>query len=339
MLFAAIIVVIVIAAIASTFLGAKNSTNFCASEFGQQQKSACMEAIAINSNNSTACASFQGQQRDGCYSQIAARTINTTLCRSISNYSLMAVCVTGIANYTGSYAKCSQLNEPYADQCLYAVGTAKLNGAACSSIKQDSLSQTCSYYIYYSEAIANRNAAYCKSIGNGTAAQSSALLQEAEISNLSGSLGNIALITDYYGSYLNISIKPEDLCYYTLAYYTKDSTYCSGISNSSLSGICKTSYETSANASNTYLNLSKLCALNSTGSSICSSTPLINALYKKNATMCRELNTTQSAVCLSYIADIYSNSSYCQYISNITLNSACVGSVLYRNSTNATTTV
>ncbi len=332
LLLAAIALVILVAAALSLLLPMNKSSNFCSSEFSQQQRNACFESLAISSNNSTACAAFSGTGRDSCYSQIAARTKNQSICSSVSNYSSRYACVTQIANATVTYSSCSQLSEPYSDMCFYAVGTSHLIPPACSSIKNQSLSNTCSYSIDYDNAVTYRNASYCRSIGNGTTAQAIALLNAQQYSITNSSAGNLAIITDYYSSDLNITITPRDLCYYSLAYYGSDSAYCPSISNPTLAGLCKSSYskpESNASIAAYYRNLSRLCPNSSTGSSTCSYTAIINAVYLKNATKCSTFNSTSSAICYSEFASYYSNSSYCQYIHNATLNGACVESVLY----------
>ncbi len=328
--------VLVAAAILSMFISNGQSSNFCASQFTAQQKYTCMESLAISSNNSTICSSLSGVYKDGCYSQIAVKENSTSLCGAISNETAKAVCTTQIANNKRSYASCLQLSQPYVDNCLYLIGTGYKNASACTSIANASLSNSCLYSIDYSNALYYKNQSYCNAIGNGTYAQSLAMLNSTQGQNTSSTTENLAIIVYYYNLYYGLQISPKDICYYSLAYQSNDSKYCGSISNSSLSTLCKNSYvrNTSLNSTSYYGILSKLCS--SSGQVSCPYTTFLSAISTKNVTKCKSLNSSESEACFASLASYYSNSSYCQYLSNATLNGACVSSIIYHNSTNTT---
>lgn len=332
--FGIVALILVIAAVLSMFINTGHSSNFCGSQFTNQQKYTCLESLAVSSDNSTACASLSGSYKDNCYAQIAAKESNIQLCGNISNSTLKAACTTQVANSTGVYNYCLQLNQPYSDACLYSVGTSRRNESACTSIANTTLSNTCSYTIYFTKATEQRNSTYCSLIGNGTYAQTEEILNSTQSQNNGSTVGNLAIISYYYSSYLNLSISPRDMCYYSLAYQTNMPSYCQGISNPSIKTLCQKAYtvNTSVNGTSYYGNLSKLCSVS--GQSSCAYSTLLNAIYYKNLTACRSLNGSASTGCFASLASYYHNSSYCGYITNATLNSACVESVLYSNSTN-----
>ena len=333
--FGIVATILVIAAVLSMFITPGHSSNFCGSQFTSQQKYTCLESLAVSSDNSTACASLSGSYGDNCYAQIAAKESNIQLCGNVSNYTLKAECTTQVANSTGSYKYCMQLAQPYGDACLYSIGISRRNESACLSITNTTLSDTCSYTIYFAKATEQRNSTYCSLIGNGTYAQTEEMLNSTQDQNNGSTVGNLAIISYYYNSYMNLSISPRDMCYYSLAYQTSSPSYCHGISNSSLQTLCLKAYtvNNTVNGTSYYRNLSKLCSIS--GQSSCAYSTLLNAIYYKNLTACKSLNGSASAGCFASIASYYHNSSYCEYITNATLNSACVESVLYTNSTNS----
>jgi hypothetical protein len=291
--------------------------------------------VAVSSSNTTGCATLNGSYAYGCYSAIALNTKNAKLCTSISNYTYEAGCTLQVANATGSYEDCTSLLQPYRDSCLYSIGSTYNSTAACSQISDPNLSATCKYAIDLSKADSHSNSTYCSLIGNGTFAQSSEILNSTPALKTDTNFGNLPLLIYYYDSYLNLQVSPRDLCYYSLAYQSNESSYCASISNSTLRSICTKSYaiNTTPNSTGYYQNISSICGRY--GAS-CSNLSYIDAIYSKNATKCFSSNKTQSAICYSYLASFYSNTSYCQYIGNATLNGACVNNVLYRNSTNST---
>lgn len=328
-------VILVIAAVLSMFINTGHSSNFCNSQFTSQQKYTCLESIAVSSDNSTACASLSGSYKDNCYAQVAAKENNIQLCGNVSNSVLKAACTTQVANSTGVYNYCLQLNQPYSDACLYSIGVSRKNESACSLITNSSLSNTCSYTIDFTKATEQRNSTYCSLIGNGTYAQTEEILNSTQSQNNGSTIGNLAIISYYYSSYLNLSMSPRDMCYYSLAYQTSSASYCQGIKNQSLKTLCQKAYmvNNTVNGTSYYGNLSKLCSVS--GQSSCAYSTLLNAIYYKNLTACKSLNGSASTGCIASLASYYHNSSYCGYITNATLNSACVESVLYNNSTNS----
>ena len=155
--FGIVAAILVIAAILSMFINTGHSSNFCGSQFTSQQKYTCLESIAVSSDNSIACASLSGSYADNCYAQIAAKESNIQLCDNVSNYTLKAACTTEVANSTGTYDYCLQLNQPYNDACLYSIGISRRKESACLSITNTTLSDTCSYTIYFTKATEQRN--------------------------------------------------------------------------------------------------------------------------------------------------------------------------------------
>ena len=333
--FGIVAVILVIAAVLSMFINTGHSSNFCNSQFTSQQKYTCLESIAVSSGNSTACASLSGSYRDNCYAQIAAKDNSIKLCGNVSNSALKAECTTQVANSTGAYEYCLQLNQPYSDACLYSVGVSRRNESACSSITNLSLSNTCSYTIDFTKATEQRNSTYCSFIGNGTYVQAEEILNTTLSQNNGSTIGNLAIISYYYSSYLNLSMSPRNMCYYSLAYQTSSASYCQKITDPSLKTLCQKAYtiNNTVNGTSYYGNLSKLCS--ASGQSSCAYSTLLNAIYYKNITACKSLNGSAGAGCFASLASYYHNSSYCGYITNATLNGACVESILYSNSTNS----
>ena len=159
--FGIVAVILVIAAVLSMFINTGHSSNFCNSQFTSQQKYTCLESIAVSSGNSTACASLSGSYRDNCYAQIAAKDNSIKLCGNVSNSTLKAECTTQVANSTGVYNYCLQLNRSYGDACLYSIGVSRRNESACSSIANLSLSNTCSYTIDFTKALPKEALLFC----------------------------------------------------------------------------------------------------------------------------------------------------------------------------------
>lgn len=309
----------------------------CGSALFQQSRDTCIESVAVSTGNSSLCGQLGGLYADQCYQVIAQNTTNASLCGKIGSEAASASCYTSIANATGSVRDCLSIgNSTYADACVYGLAVAGSNSSACSLMGLGNGSQACIASVSLDRALGRRNSSACSGI---TSNDNSSIAYEAvghsDLSAYPGVSLNISQAMEY-ASFLNVTMGARDVCYFALAYQSLTPSDCGEISQGNLSTVCaksvsyliNSSTAVHANATVNFTALMNQCAAQPQNGQQCRyGVFYIEALQYRNVTYCRSIAAPYSYQCYYGVAQETNNTSYCSYIDNATLNSACIGAV------------
>lgn len=347
-LYAGGVLVLVVLAVASLFWAPSSKGTIvskCNSLVFQQDRYGCIESMAISTHNSTMCGNLLGPYQNSCYLSIATNTTNSSLCGKISSTNISNECYMRLANYTDNTGLCSGIQGPMGSQCAYDIAVKTGNVGDCSLVQGENGSNYCNYTVYFDSAIKYQNASYCAriSLNNGSIA-SDGILGNSSVSKYPGLAFNITQILEFAVFY-NQSLGARDLCYTSMAFMYQNKSYCSDVQNSDLNSACTSrvgsiGLKNGANiTSNSTANMTALinsCA-GQPDAATCRYTYMsIEALDTGNISICKSIPSNYSSTCFYYLAVKYNSSTYCSYIKNSTINSACIGDVegLYPTSTN-----
>ncbi len=338
------LVLAVLAAISVLLIPSSSSAvSRCNSLLFQQDRYECIESAAVSTHNSTMCGSLYGAYADSCYMSIALNTTNPQLCGKINSTAVSDECYIYVANYTSNPSLCSKVGGALGSECAYHMAVDTNDTQACALVNGTAGQLECRSTIYFNNAIGHGSASSCASIyTNNDTTSSEGILQNSSIGRYAGLSFNITKILEF-AVFQNQTVGARDICYTGLAYESHNSTYCKFIQNSNLTSVCTEGSAIHASygsmGSNSTLNMTAL--LNS-----CNGQPdaaecrysymSLDALETGNVTICKNIPSGYSSTCWYYLAEKYNSTSYCSYISNTTLNTACVGDIegLYPTSTN-----
>ncbi len=329
---AVITVVLVIAgSVALIATSAGTPLSRCTRIVVSQQKSACLLELANSTMNVSVCNYLSGTLASQCVSGIALASSNTTACSNLSsNESSYSQCIIAIGTSDGNASYCSALSEPYISTCAYSVAEHNSfnDTVTCTMIGNASLMNDCMLKSYYNEAVSLKNATYCSYLPNSANATLVSYMSQSSTSLFGISNATATL------PYLN-STTPQQFCYYNVALIAHNLSTCSMVSGQ-LNMLCTarltsaTSYNTSltnATANSITLdNVSQLCSsVPSSVQSLC-----IYSLYSyiavqsRNASVCNLISSPlYQGACYAGLAQRYNDSSYCDYIQNVSIRSAC----------------
>ncbi|MDE1824489.1 MAG: hypothetical protein KGI00_00115 [Candidatus Micrarchaeota archaeon] len=338
-LYAAIVIAVAVIAVVSVVLAPHGSLlSRCLSTPISGNKYSCIETLALATGNSTMCGMLPNNTADNCYATLAHNQSNASLCGRISNQGSSSSCFVSLALSTDNYALCSQASAAYRDDCLLQLAGKDLSSAVCDGISNATKRMECGSSVNLSGALKYGNSSYCQTVSPSTNYTiSSSIISDAEtFSRVNASLSSVI---DYY-ALANLSMSARDFCYTSVAYQHGNYSYCSGIGNSTVKGICAAlanSTTVSRALNYTELNYTALIyqCYNTTGDyQTCNSTYLtLKALRSRNLTICSTLPTNYSNNCYSSLAQEYNDSAYCSYIKNGTVSSACYANFKYYNIT------
>ena len=308
----------------------------CNSALFQQSRDTCLQAIALSTGNSSICGQMTGYYADQCYQAIAQNTSNANLCANIRSSAAATSCYTGIANATRDIHTCLEIaNSTGADACVYAMAVEYSNSSACSLMELNNVSLACRASVRLDYALMQRNPSICSAItsNNNTNVTYSAV-SHSDLAAYPGVSLNISQALEY-SSFINATAGARDICYFALAYQSQAPSDCSSIKQSNLSTVCTRSISAIANysaarSSSATVNFTAL--MNQCNGQLdqqqCQYGVLyIEALQYRNVTYCKGIGAPYSYQCYYGVAQETNDTSYCSYIDNATLNSACVGSV------------
>lgn len=339
-IYLAIVLVLVVLAVAVTLaVPRSHGAKSCLSILLEGSRDSCLLNLALYSKNSTVCGYLPKASSDSCYSAIAKESLNASTCTKISNYNGSAECVTYVANATDSPGTCSLLNGSQRSDCIEALAVRLGDTASCSMISNSTEAMICASSVYFSEAVNNQNSSYCKAVTNTTDHVSviKILTVSGSVTNTSSSSQSefLGLNPLLYLESEGYSYSAKDLCYYSVASTLGSQSSCRDISNKSLEVMCNSSTSKSTGISNLSENttgLYSLCIKYSSGN-VATCNALVNitrALGSENVSYCSSLSSQAFRnQCYASLARAYRNASYCGYISNSTVNSACVEDINY----------
>lgn len=302
----------------------------CKSLFFQNDRYACVERIAISSQNASPCATLAGSYADGCYAAIAQKTGNSTMCSKVLDLNASYACTFALVISLNNPGACYGLRAPYDSKCFESIALQNENLTMCKKINDFSTKSLCTSLISLKKAYTLRSPSYCANV----TASSDKNLTGYIISNFSYAInssmlsGNGAL--NAVAFFPNVTFTARDFCYTVSALELANSSICSGIGGEIAAGICRT--ETGAGTTNSssqfnYSALAQSCKSIGGDSALCNeAATLAQAVRDRNATMCGTLDAALSAQCYTTIAQAARNATYCSYIKNATAMSACVNS-------------
>lgn len=335
--------ILALAALSSLLVPSGTGQSRCGSIVSQGGKYGCIESAAVSSRNSSLCGSLPGSYADQCYLAIAENTSNQRLCGKINGSNASGECYVYIANYTKDPQLCSSAGSAFESQCAYHIAVMTNNSEACSLVNGTAGQMECNATIEFAKALQYGKPAYCAGIESDNSSYVAyGMLQNVSLSSRFGLELNITRMEEY-SIFLNSTIGARDLCYLGMAYQYGNSTYCSYLQDGNLSDACMSSVSpaqtSAANNGSATLNASvihSLCSNAGANATTCQYGYMsLEALQTGNLSICKGIPSPYSYTCFYYIARKYNDTAYCNYISNATLNSACIGDIqgLYSNST------
>lgn len=311
----------------------------CLNVILQNQRQLCLYNLALSSGNASICSYTGYPFSNSCYIALAQKTNNASACQNVirTNQSLGSICIMSLVNSTLNPAPCRTLGEPYASSCNMRVALGTYNMSLCNMVKNQTNRTVCMAAVNTNIALLTSNSSKCALVTNSINRSlvtsvylkiNQKLLKSNTNSTRSSLLGYLANLPSFNAS-------ARDLCYLFLAGSTQNTNYCSSIGYSQLSFACSSSYR---NLNVSAANFTKLLAGCNNQSvnyrSICVQSVVTGyAISTKNATLCSSYFTPPSLwQCYSALAQAFKNSTYCGYIANTTINSACLLSINYTSS-------
>ncbi|MDE1851380.1 MAG: hypothetical protein KGH69_01670 [Candidatus Micrarchaeota archaeon] len=335
---AVVIIILALAALSFLLSPGGSAADRCMSSPLIGNRYSCIETLAFATGNSTLCSSLPSATADQCYGAMAQNLSDATLCGKISDSNASGSCFESLAIATGNYTLCSYAPQAVKDSCLMTMSAASNSSAICDGISDPLGRSECSSSIYLSLAVKSGNVSYCSSVmQRSNYSVTNRIVSDAAASH--GANLTLAPILNYY-EFGNVTIGARDFCIASVAYQSKNLSYCSGAGNGTAVGICASLVnDTLRSSSQAYgtINYTQLIysCYNSTGDyQSCNSTYMsLKAISTGNATICATLPTNYSYSCYSSLAQELNDSVYCSYIKNGTVSSACYTSLQYRNTT------
>lgn len=311
------------------------------------QKEACLYSLAASSSNSSVCNYIPGSLANSCYVNVALHEKSAAACGLVrNNTTASSGCVIQIANTTGNFMLCENLSQQYANACNADIAMASANVSLCSRVSNASMQSVCGSSINVNKAIISGRTSYCLNVTNTT---NKTTIQEiiSKTSSVQNKIGVGDLVntsTAYYLNYVmllpNESGNARDTCYILVAAETQNRTACKSVSSKLLSNLCyynvggKTNSSLEYNTSTNFTTALNSCKSAGTYASFCTQSILIaKAIVTENSTICSTMQSDIGDQCYTSIADHYQNSTYCGYITNSSMNSACLMSLTYNKTT------
>ncbi len=319
-------------------------------------KNACLNELAYSSSNVSVCEYMVGSDAVNlCVYNVSIETKDSGACSAISNSSDKEACIYNIANMTNSSELCASLGPVVGDRCLTQLAAKLKSPAVCSYSSNAYYKSICTSSAALSSAYATANASECSLVNGSTYTNTVSNITVYPAAYATGyDVSANGTITSSYGSPLNyvqyltnITYSARDLCYMYVAYKRGNSSYCNSVLNTTLSNICVEETQTHPNITNSSivantianysLNYTKisnaLCSNSSLTKQNCTDIVLMyEAMQTKNVSICGTMPLLNSYNCYAYLARTYTNTSYCSYITNASINSACVQNVYYNAS-------
>ncbi len=320
-----------------------------------QSRYTCLYHLAYSTKNASVCSFMQGESSVSCYTGIASLTSNPLACRGIENQTLRYQCISGSSASPLSLKSCMILNGSERSSCTASLAITQDNLSLCSKTGNGLYEKECESAIYLGMAAFSKDVNYCNNISNTTnqsevlriISLSEEIPKYSNLSVFSSSLTPISYIESGSGQ----QYSARDLCYFSVSEITDNQSSCNSINTPSLYNLCVTYSYNSSIYNSHYLNESKnysssnmtisnllslLCSkYNATNSQSCNYLVQVSsAVVERNASICGSINSTLASYqCYASLAQEYNDSQYCGYITNSTLNQACVGNIYY-NGTN-----
>ncbi len=298
-----------------------------------QQRSSCLFGLANSTSNASVCGYLPSGRSAQCVSNIAAATKNDSTCGiERQNASSYSECVIAVSRASSNVSYCASLGEPYRSECAYGIATQQnfMESAACSLIGNSTLFTDCTYRNDYQSAIKYKSGSYCSPLP--TTQNESLLAYMFTEAPASTGIANATGLLPF------INVTPMQLCRYSVAVLTYNSSIC-GELNGTASLLCNRAfsgsiYNTAENI--TLQNISAVCGkLPSYLQQVCSYGLLSYiAVRSRNVSVCGQIGAAQyQNACYAGLAAKYFDNQYCTYISNSSVMASCDSAASVSNST------
>ncbi|MGC8776621.1 MAG: hypothetical protein ACP5P2_01600 [Candidatus Micrarchaeia archaeon] len=325
-----ILALIFILAVASYFSTHASPVSMCEHIIIQQNKISCFQNLAYSTGNASVCNYLSGEYKAMCYQSLAYKLGNESLCLdALSSYEPVGEeCIVHFVNLTGEVSFCNPL--PYSAQqhCAFVGAISSQNASACKFAGENA--SICNSSIILSKALLFKNISYCYNIpSTGNSIIFGSILMNSKIKPN-------ATIIEFASSLLSVgyNISPRSICIISVAQELGNSTYCSQLSGLDQSLCYRVVSPAPLHQEVNYTAMLQACENAGSFKNTCKQLVLISeAVATKNINICRSLaNQSASWECFSTLAKTYKNASYCSYISNITVNNACILGVTHNMS-------
>ncbi|MGC8709995.1 MAG: hypothetical protein ACP5RF_00035 [Candidatus Micrarchaeia archaeon] len=327
LLYVSITAIIVLLAISTTIESKGSQLQRCLNVVVAQNKYSCLESLALSTSNGSICSYLPGLQSASCYSSVAEQSNAISLCYNALGISsaIGASCVSEFAAQQGNPNLCSSLPQQYVSKCAFyaSINSSDVHGCSLVSGANNSI---CVSSINVINALKYNNPALCMNVSNSTNETTIfSILQYSKV-KMNASLESLQISMPSSG----YNITARDLCTISVAEKSGAASYCSGISNSEIKGICYGLVSPAPVTAPNYTAMLASCESSGSFAGTCRNMVLLSeAVATKNISICRGFNETFSWQCFSSLAQYYKNPSYCGFISNSTVNNACMMSAGY----------
>ncbi len=330
----AIMVIILVLAIISFLPSNQTPLKKCLGVVLQQNRNACLSALALNTKNASICSYLQGGYEASCYASMGEELSNLTLCQSALaiNSSYGSSCIANVSYSTGNFSPCSTLNASDEYACATKVGIKLENASACSILSNGTDMAACVSSVSFIAAVSKHNPSLCSLVSQNNSTSFSRMVMANVGSMVENLFGNMTTYFDYLAYISQPPPSPQDLCYLSSAIASKNASVCSSITSQNVKTACLSYIKPQNVTEVNYTSELNLCESAGEIKSACINAVLLSeALQTRNATICGKLNATESLICYSNLAIKYKNTTYCGYIANAIENSACVYGVKYNS--------
>ena len=325
----ATVALVLLALLVLVFGGSGSAFERCRGILIRGQRDMCLQALASGTSNATMCGMITAQeQRYSCLVGVAEAENSISLCNEVNSTSAFySQCVLNVSMNTGNESYCQLLDRSNQSSCTFSLARAGMfsSMALCNSISNQSMEKECDYMYYYGGAVRSGSSSDCAYLPNETNYTVMSLMLSGNFTNYTDEVPAL---------YAAMNTSPRNYCYYDLSMRTDNSTGClqvSGMLGTACSAIF--AHPTNETAAANMTNATALCALATSQYSgfgdLCIGTTLTSeAISTMNVSKCLDIpSISYEYSCITSYAVKYTDSSYCSYISNSTVEQQCYMSV------------
>lgn len=328
LIYLSIVAFIIILAIISTFYVYTNPIQQCKNVIIYSNKVSCFSNLAYSTGNASICSYLSGSYAASCYQSVAYKLSNASICKyAISAYEpIGASCIEYFVNKTGNISLCNSL--PYNDKqtCAFFGALNSQNLSACELAGPNM--SLCFSSVSLSRAIYYKDIFYCYNVSAST--NKTFISDIISYSKAKPNSTIMGISFSFIPAGYNITAR--DLCILSVAQELGNKSYCSMLNYSIMQSACYqlvSPVQPSSSETN-YTSLLQACSNAGSFANTCRTLVLISeAVSNKDVNICKTLNQTASWQCFTTLARTYKNISYCGYITNATVNNACILSAKY----------
>lgn len=349
------IIMVIIAAVVLALQNNQGGLKGCTGIILEAYRDSCISRLAYSTANVSLCSYLPSGQADSCISYIAENRSDAALCSGLSTSAEGNACMGAIANEEDNYTLCREMNGSALDACVTSIASRLAQPGECTGLSSRVAAQICANASLLSGALHSENPNACGSVTNrtgGTLTSGVAYYSGVFTYSGNGTVGNGALTLEQRASsplsvvqFLNASTySSRDLCYIYMAAALRAPQYCADVPNATIANVCSGGVQpvnsnstlTASGAAVTGGNSTQLIAalcknLTLTAGTCNNFAQFYHAVSTRNLTLCGALSGGTQYQCYITLAKDYNNTNICSYITNATVNAACIEDVTYNN--------